>query len=121
MNGVSRARLAGETLYFTPQNVAEFWAVATRPVGAANGLGLSVAAAAAEIGTIDRLFQLAADDPAIYPIWRGLIVTHRVLGAQVYDARLVAAMLVHGIDRILTFNVADFARYGIGVLRPAAP
>jgi len=27
---------------------------------------------------------------------------------------------VHGIDRILTFNVADFSRYGVAVLHPAA-
>jgi predicted nucleic acid-binding protein len=120
IDGVARARLAGEALYVTPQNIAEFWAVATRPVGAANGLGLTAAAAAAEIGTIEQLFQLAAEDPAIYPIWKGLVVTHRVLGTQVYDARLVAAMLAHGISRILTFNVADFSRYGVAVLNPAA-
>jgi len=119
INGVTRARLSGELLYVTPQNVAEFWAVATRPIGAANGLGLTAEAAAAEIGTIERLFELAPDDPAIYPIWKGLVVTHQVLGTQVYDARLVAAMLVHGIGRILTFNVADFSRYGVAVLHPA--
>ncbi len=119
-DGISRARLAGETLYVTPQNIAEFWAVATRPVGAANGLGLTAAAVAAEVGTIERLFQLAAEDPGIYPIWKGLVVTHRVLGTQVYDARLVAAMLVHGIGSIMTFNVADFARYGVALLHPAA-
>ena len=118
--GVARARLAGEALSVTPQNIAEFWAVATRPVGAANGLGLTAAAAAAEIATIEQMFELAADDPEIYPIWKGLVVTHRVLGAQIYDARLVAAMLAHGIDRILTFNVADFSRYGVTVLHPAA-
>jgi len=43
-----------------------------------------------------------------------------VPGTQVYNARLVAAMLAHGIDRILTFNVADFSRYGVTVLHPAA-
>jgi len=120
IDGIARARLAGETLYVTPQNIAEFWAVATRPVGVANGLGLSAMAVAGEIGTIERLFQLAADDPAIYPLWKGLVLTHRVLGIQVYDARLVAAMLVHGIDCILTFNVADFSRYGVAVLHPMA-
>jgi predicted nucleic acid-binding protein len=118
-DGVARARLAGETLFVTPQNLAEFWAAATRPVGAANGLGLTTDAVAAEIGTIERLFQLAADDPAIYPTWKGLVVTHRVVGIQVYDARLVAAMFVHGIGRILTFNVADFSRYGVAVVHPA--
>jgi predicted nucleic acid-binding protein len=30
---------------------------------------------------------------------------------QVHDARLVAAMRVHSVKRILTFNDKDFARY----------
>jgi predicted nucleic acid-binding protein len=30
---------------------------------------------------------------------------------KVYDARLVAIMKVYGVDSILTFNSADFARY----------
>lgn len=29
LSGVARARRAGETLYVTPQNIAEFWAAAT--------------------------------------------------------------------------------------------
>jgi predicted nucleic acid-binding protein len=44
----------------------------------------------------------------------------RVIGSRVYDARLVAAMRVHGVGRILTFDAADFARYGIDVLHPSA-
>ena len=34
--------------------------------------------------------------------------------------RLVAAMFVHGVRRLLTFDVGDFARYGIEVLEPSA-
>jgi len=30
-----------------------------------------------------------------------------VLGTQVYDARLVAVMLAHGIGCILTFNITN--------------
>ena len=52
VDGVARARLTGETLYVAPQNIAEFWAVGTRPVGPANGLGLTAAATAAHIGTV---------------------------------------------------------------------
>lgn len=33
------------------------------------------------------------------------------MGVNVHDARLVAAMLVHGLTHILTFNISDFARY----------
>ena len=36
-----------------------------------------------------------------------------------HDARLVAAMSVHGINHLLTFNIADFKRYpAITVLSP---
>ena len=46
-------------------------------------------------------------------------MTHGVSGKKTHDARLVAAMTVHRIDHILTFNTDDFARYtGIQVLHP---
>ena len=45
----------------------------------------------------------------------------RVIGKNAHDARLVAAMRVHGVTHLLTFNDQDFARYtGITVLTPAA-
>jgi predicted nucleic acid-binding protein len=49
------------------------------------------------------------------------VIAHRVSGVHVHDAKLVAAMIVHGIDQILTFNVDDFARYSeIQVVHPRA-
>ena len=33
------------------------------------------------------------------------------MGKKVPDARLVAAMAVHGVTRVLTDNVRDFTRY----------
>ena len=44
----------------------------------------------------------------------------RWIGLGVFDARLVAAMQIHRLDRILTFNITDFARYGVSVLDPKA-
>jgi hypothetical protein len=42
-----------------------------------------------------------------------------ILGKNAHDARLVAAMLVHGIPQILTFNNQHFQRFpGIVVLSP---
>jgi predicted nucleic acid-binding protein len=47
-------------------------------------------------------------------------VRHDVKGVQVHDARLVAAMRIHGIDRILTYNPSDFRRYeGIAAIQPS--
>jgi predicted nucleic acid-binding protein len=48
-----------------------------------------------------------------------LVTTYGVVGNRLYDARLVAAMTVHGVGRILTFNHADFSRYPIEVVDPA--
>ena len=53
--------------------------------------------------------------------WEQLVVKHQVLGKQVHDTRLIAAMHVHGITHLLTFNTADFKRYdGITVVNPSS-
>ena len=111
--------LSGEPVHVTAQNIAEFWAAATRPP-AQNGLGLAVAAVASVLDYIERVFALLPDHPTIYDHWKRLVATHGVIGNQVYDARLVAAMTAHGVRRILTFNAGDFARYGIEVIHPSA-
>jgi hypothetical protein len=33
------------------------------------------------------------------------------LGKQVHDTNIVATMLTHGVNRLLTHNVADFVRF----------
>jgi predicted nucleic acid-binding protein len=119
VDSVTRLLLIGESVHVTAQNIAEFWAAATRSP-AQNGLGLAVAVVAAALDQIERVLALLPDHPAIYDHWKRLVTTHGVIGNQVYDARLVAAMRVHGVGRILTFNAADFARYGIDVLHPSA-
>jgi len=110
---------SGEPVHVAAQNIAEFWAAATRGT-AQNGLGLDVAAAAAAVDRIEQVFALLPDDPKIYDGWRRLVVLHQIIGNRVYDARLVAVMLVHGIGRILTFNVADFVRFGVVAVHPSA-
>jgi predicted nucleic acid-binding protein len=83
-------------------------------------LGLSVAAAATAVGRTEQTFELLPDDPRIYEHWKRLVTMHQISGNRAFDARLVAVMLVHGVRRILTFSVADFARYGVAVLHPSA-
>ena len=48
------------------------------------------------------------------------MVEHGVLGTKVHDAKLVAMMNVHGVRRILTFDLTDFARYHIEAIHPAS-
>jgi predicted nucleic acid-binding protein len=102
-------RVRNEVLHITQQNIVEFWAVTTRPIGS-NGLGFSIEQAAAEVETLKRLFALLPELP-LQNAWERLVVNYGVSGKNTHDARLVAAMVVHGIESILTFNVQDFLRY----------
>lgn len=114
------ARLAeeGGLLYYTHQNIAEFWNVCTRPADR-NGFGLSIADTDRQARAIERSMILLPDNAAIYHEWRRLVVAHSVSGAKVHDARLAAAMSVHGVTYLLTLNTGDFARYsGIRAVHP---
>ena len=107
---VRKLRAAGHRLRATPQNFIEFWNVATRPADR-NGLGLTSGDADRFLHLVERLFPLLPDSPAVYPEWRRLVASFGVAGVQVHDARIVAAMIVHNVTHVLTFNTADFVRY----------
>jgi predicted nucleic acid-binding protein len=109
---------SGEILVITPQIAAEFWNVATRPVQN-NGLGMSVDEARNEMVRLEGFFSICEESVDVYVEWTRLVVAHAVKGVQVHDARIVAAMNVYGIRRIVTFNGDDFKRYNeIEVILP---
>jgi len=97
--GILKAR--GYRCCLVPQNLYEFWAVATRPKEK-NGLGLTPVKAHSIIDNIGQLGEVLRDPPDLYDVWRRLVVAYNVSGKQSHDARLVAAMTVHGITTILT-------------------
>ncbi len=67
---------------------------------------------------VKSLFSLLPELPLLDE-WERVVTKYRVLGKNTHDARLVAAMKVHGIENLLTFNVQDFKRYpDISVLDP---
>lgn len=112
--------MRGDVLCLVPQIFYEFWVVATRPP-TVNGLGLSVAVVAAELTRLRSLFPLLSDTAAVFTEWERLVTTHQISGRNAHDARLVAAMAVHGLTHLLTFNTKDFARYpGVTAIDPAA-
>ena len=54
--------------------------------------------------------------------WLGLLQTHPVTRARIFDVQLVATMLGNGVRRIYTFNVRDFTPFPeLEVLLPTAP
>jgi len=120
IDSVSALLVSAEELFVTPQNIAEFWRVATTPRRRAGGLGLTPAEAVLRRENIKRDFTLLRDQPSLYDAWERLVDHYQVIGLAIFDARLVAAMQIHRLDRILTFNITDFARYGVSVLDPTA-
>lgn len=100
----------GHTLHIVPQNLYEFWVVCTRPLSV-NGLGKTATEAAAELASIKSLFLLADETPAVFPTWEQLVTATPIIGKNGHDARLVAAMIVHGLSHLLTFNAKDFRSY----------
>ena len=108
----------GADLFYTSQNLAEFWNVCTRPADR-NGFGFSVAETDERATLIESKFSFAPDSEATHQEWRRIVVAAGVSGIQVHDARMVAAMRVHGITNLLTLNAKDFRRFsGIAVLSP---
>jgi len=97
-------------LLITPQVLIEFHRVCTRP-GGAGGLGMTHEEANVQRSRAGRLFQLEPETPEIFSQWEAILSRISVQGKQVHDARIAAVCLATGIEFLLTYNGADFARY----------
>ncbi len=104
---------AAEELYplrISRQVLREYLAVVTRPQAWAAPLAMAVA-----LDDIERMlhdFEILEDGPRVTETLIALCRDVPVGGRQVHDANIVATMLAHGERRLLTFNTADFRRYG---------
>lgn len=114
----------GERLVIVPQNLYEFWAVATRipgpPPAGRNGLGMTTGQAGQWLRFFRRRFTLLPDREELSTLWQDLVERHNVTGFRAHDARLVAAMQSYGITRLLTFNALDFGNFAVVIVNPAA-
>jgi predicted nucleic acid-binding protein len=102
-------RQANVPMWISPQVIREYLAVMTRPQ--TFGQPLSAADAARDAEVFVRRFRLADVNAAVTDNLLQLLSTVQVAGKQVHDANIVATMRTHGIERLLTHNVSDFARY----------
>lgn len=109
----------GERLVIVPQNLYEFWAVATRDPGV-NGLGMGIAQANQWIDLFRRRFILLPDRHDLPARWQELVRTLGIRGFRAHDARLAAAMQCYGLSRLLTFNGHDFKLLPVAVIDPAS-
>lgn len=109
-NAIVALSQAGHIPCLLPQMIYEFWSVATRPTDA-NGLGMSHVEAREEVDAILQRFPLLQDERAVFHRWLDLVTENRVSGKTTHDARIVAAMLRHGLTHLVTFNTKHFARF----------
>ena len=115
--GALRA-LQSKILCIAPQNIMEFWAVATRR-REENGLGMNHDRAEMEVREFMTIFKLLWTTPDVFEVWLNLVSRSKVTGKQTHDTHLVAVMQANQIASVLTFNGRDFARFaGINVLDP---
>jgi predicted nucleic acid-binding protein len=111
----------GCTLCICTQNLTEFWSVGTRPI-AIRGLGLAPSVTRTILDSFLHRFATLPEYPTLAARWLDLATRYAVQGKSAHDTRLVAVMLENGVDHLLTFNSADFARYTeITTLDPSLP
>ena len=118
LNAIRKIRRKNKTICYTPQTLAEFWNVCTRPTFARGGLGLSIEQTERKVNLIQKHFELLPDTPSTFTEWRKLVSDYRVIGVQVHDTKLVASMNVHKVEYLVTLNEKDLKRFAVKVINP---
>lgn len=106
---VKRVVSEGAELWISGQVIREFIVQATHPLTLTEPL--SIQEVVEEVKAIKPLFQIADDTSAVRERLLELVQEYPTRGKQVHDANLVATMLAHGIDTLLTLNADDLKRF----------
>ncbi len=108
--GMERAFRDPEPLMISRQVIREYLSVVTRtqtwPVAITREEALE------DVSRLTGSFQVLEDGPVVTELLVELCREIPVGGRQIHDANIVATMLARGERRLLTFNGADFRRYG---------
>src|SRR5271165_4941720 len=79
----------------------------TRPTDN-NGLGIGIPGTERHTRFLERYHTVLPDSELTYAEWRQLVPIHQVIGTNMHDDYLVAAMKAHGLSQILTLDTGDF-------------
>ena len=101
---------SGETLRISRQVIREYLATVTRPQSWSPAVSMD--AALAQVAELEAKFEILEDGPRVSDRLVMLCREVPLGGKQIHDANIAATMLAHGERRLLTFNAADFRRYG---------
>ena len=99
-----------EPLCISRQILREYLAVVTRRQPGVRMLARE--AALDDVGQLIADYDVLEDGPEVTERLVSLCREVPGGGRQIHDANIVATMLTHGERRLLTFNLADFRRFG---------
>ncbi len=106
---LKRTLREGAELWISGQVIREFIVQATHPRTLKEPL--TIEQVVHQLDTIQPSFQIADETSAVREQLLKLLQKYPTRGKQVHDANIVATMLAHGIDTLLTLNVSDFKRF----------
>ncbi len=111
---------SGAALTVSAQVIREYLAVATRPV-TANGLGLSMADALANVREFRREIRLLPEERPVLPSFLGLLARIPCSGKRVHDAHIVATAVAHRVRTIVSLNPGDLSGFtpDVAVITPS--
>jgi predicted nucleic acid-binding protein len=72
LNAIRKIRANNQTICYTPQILAEFWNVCSRPVTARGGFGLSLAQTERKVNLIQKYFEILPDTFQTFAEWQKL-------------------------------------------------
>lgn len=100
---------AGAELWISRQVIREYIAQVTRPQSFMNPM--PVEQVETEVRSMHALFKIANDTEEVTTQLLKLLADYPTGGKQVHDANIIATMLVHKIDILLTTNIKDMRRF----------
>jgi len=99
-------REASTTLFVTSQILCEFYSIVTNPRRVSKPR--SAVDALTVISSLLAFLHVLPVPVNAVDGWLDLLRCHPVTGGDVFDLQIVATMQANGVQRIYTFNTADF-------------
>jgi predicted nucleic acid-binding protein len=107
--GLQRFSATEARMCLSRQVLREYLSVVTRPQLFLNPV--PIAEALDDVVRFASSFEILKDGPEVGERLLDLCRRVTLAGRQVHDANIVATMLAHGEDRLLTMNCSDFRRF----------
>lgn len=77
LNAIRKIRANNKTICYTPQILAEFWNVCTRPATSRGGFGLSIEQTERKVNLIQKYFEILPDTFQTFSEWREIVSTSK--------------------------------------------